>query len=105
MSHETTIRVVLTDGTEHRFSMETPVDNGPDYSVGSKLQRLLSMSSLAFAVDDELLIIPMQQVKSLHITPIEGKLPETVVANVRRLPKDGEPETLELTKAQRKESA
>lgn len=105
MPEPTTIRVILIDGTEHRFAMEKSTEKGPDYSVGSKLLKLLSLSSLAFAVDGELLIIPMQQVKSLHITPIEGKLPETVVANVSRAPNEDKSDTLRMPFAQRKELA
>ena len=79
-----TIRVEMLDGSEQSFLMNYGSEDGPDYSLGSKLQKLLNLSNLAFHVDDELLIIPMQQVKSIHVSPIQTKLPEGVVAHVTR---------------------
>lgn len=84
MKTQVTIRVVMLDGSENSFLMKHTSQDSPHYSLGSKLQKLLNLSSLAFSVDDELLIIPMQQVKSIHVSPIQTKLPEGVVAHVTR---------------------
>lgn len=63
-SQKTTLRIRTIDSEVHEFAMPASEDNGLDYTIGSRLEKLLNQRSIALAVEDRLLIIPMEQIRS-----------------------------------------
>ena len=49
-------------------------------TIASKLRHSLESPQLVFAVDDELVVVPMRSVKYMIISPAPSALPDTVIA-------------------------
>ncbi|MCG6156340.1 hypothetical protein [Rubinisphaera margarita] len=84
MKQKTTLCIETIDGREQNFHLPAPVENERHYSIASKIEKFLFQQSIALIVDDELIVIPMHQVKSLSISPLRNKLPENVVVTATR---------------------
>ena len=48
-------------------------------TIASKLRQSLDAPQLSFAIDDELLVVPMRSVKYIVIDPAPTALPDTVI--------------------------
>lgn len=81
-ANETVLRIRTVDGEEHLFAMAGAASNGTDYTMGTRLEKLLNQRNIALEVDGRLLILPMQQIRSIEISPLHSKLPEAVVPKV-----------------------
>ena len=53
--------------------------------AGSKLERFLNQQSISLRVDDELLVIPMHQIKSTRFSPVQDQAIKGVMATVSQL--------------------
>jgi len=84
-SQDTTLRIRTVDGEVHEFTMPSSAGSGLDYTIGSRLEKLLNQRSIALEVEDRLLIIPMEQIRSIEVFPLAGKLPEAVVPSVKTI--------------------
>jgi len=81
-ANETVLRIRTVDGEEHLFAMAGTTSNGTDYTVGTRLEKLLNQTNIALEVDGRLLILPMEQIRSIDISPLHSQLPEAVVPKV-----------------------
>jgi len=49
-------------------------------TIATKLRNALETNQLAFAIDGELLVVPMRSIKYMIISPAPTALPDTVIA-------------------------
>ncbi|MEL7034836.1 MAG: hypothetical protein AAFO04_04360 [Cyanobacteria bacterium J06592_8] len=76
-----TVRYV--NGESHCFEFETPQEEKA--LLASHIQRVLNSKELMLEVGDRLLVIPMQNVQTIELSPIPLKLPDIVIRNVRQV--------------------
>jgi hypothetical protein len=82
MSNSNTARLKLCymDGTEQQFEYVRPEEV---QSLSSRIQEALKLNQVLIEVDDRLLVIPMQNLKAIEISPVPQKLPNFVIRNAR----------------------
>lgn len=73
-----TIRYV--NGNENRFEF-TRVDD--TMNVATRIKEVLSANQIMLELEDRVLIIPLQNVQSIEVSPPPEKMPPNVIKNVR----------------------
>ena len=76
-----TIRYV--NGTEQKFEYARFKDNSDILSAASRIQDMLKANQILFELEDRFLIIPLQNVLSIEVSPPPVKVPQNTVKNVR----------------------
>jgi hypothetical protein len=77
------VKLTLIDGSEQTYELQPRP--GTEFNVGTRIDKLLHQTNIALALDDRLVIIPTHQIRSIEVSPLLTKLPDHVVANVRRI--------------------
>ena len=77
MSNERNITIFFTDGSDLKLTF--PKQEGNPHLLAKRIQAALDSRQLAFEIDNELLVIPTNNIKYLQINPCPEMLPETVI--------------------------
>lgn len=78
-----TLTVTFTDGTVQEYGF-TEADTD-DTQVASRIKHILEANCLLLEVDNSLTILPMQNIRSIEISPSPARLPDITVKNLRSL--------------------
>ncbi len=76
-----TIRYV--NGTEQKFEYARLKDDSSIASAASRIQDMLKANQILLELEDRFLIIPLQNVLSIEISPPPVKFPKNTVKDVR----------------------
>jgi hypothetical protein len=71
------LTIHFIDGS--KLSMTFPQQTGDFNQIASRVQKALDANQLAIEIEDELFVIPMNNVKYLQVNPAPEKLPDTVI--------------------------
>ena len=71
-------KINFVDGESCRFIYE-PVRADEPSSIGRAIQELSQTNNLIFYVEEKLVIIPMNNVRSIEISPSPVNLPQTII--------------------------
>ncbi len=74
------LKLCYMDGTEQRFEY---VQAQETQSLSSRIQDVMKLNQVIIEVGDKLLVIPMQNLKAIEISPAPKKLPNFVIRNAR----------------------
>lgn len=74
-----TIRYI--NGESDYFEFDSPQEETA--TLASHIQRVLNSKELMLELGDRLLVIPMQNVQIIELSPVPLKLPDLVICNVR----------------------
>lgn len=72
------LTVHYTDGTEQRFEYTRAKE---DVNLAAVVQEALKSSQLVIELQDKMLVIPMQSIKTIEVSPPPSKLPRFVIRN------------------------
>ena len=75
-----TLIIRYTDGTEQLFTF--PNQAADPFTLGERVQEVLSGRHLLLEVEGRLVVIPYENVKTMEISPPPEKLPPSVIRNV-----------------------
>ena len=80
-----TVRLTVryTNGETDCFEFDSPQEEKA--VLASHIERVLTSKELMLEVGDRLLVIPMQNVQAIEVSPVPLKLPDTVIRSVRRV--------------------
>ena len=71
-------KINFVDGESTRFIYE-PVRADEPSSIGQAIQELSQTNNLIFYVEGKLVIIPMNNVRSIEISPSPANLPQSII--------------------------
>ncbi|MHC4744876.1 MAG: hypothetical protein ACYS8Z_23420 [Planctomycetota bacterium] len=74
------ITISYTDGTIQRFEYSRAEDM---VNLVGLIEDILNSNQLAIEADGNMLIIPMQNIKTIEISPAPEKMPRYVIRNTR----------------------
>ena len=72
------LTVHYTDGTEQRFEYTRAKE---DVNLAAVIQEALKSNQLVIELQDRMLVIPMQSIKTIEVSPPPSKLPRFVIRN------------------------
>jgi hypothetical protein len=76
-----TIRYI--NGESDCFEFDSPQEEKA--LLASHIQRVLNSKELMLEIGDRLLVIPMQNIQKIELSPVPLKLPDIVIRNVRQV--------------------
>ncbi|WP_413167527.1 hypothetical protein ACL6C3_12705 [Capilliphycus salinus ALCB114379] len=76
-----TIRYI--NGQSDCFEFDSPQEEKA--RLASYIERVLSSKELMLELGDRLLVIPMENVQIIELSPVPLKLPDTVIRHVRQV--------------------
>ena len=76
------LKIRFMDGTEQNLEY-SPVEGREKHSLGGLMKETLNAKHLILELQESVMIIPFQNIKSIEITPGPEVLPEYAVRNVR----------------------
>ena len=79
-SKHVTVIIRLMDGTIHKVQFEP---QGDQFTIVSRLEKVIEANSLMFELGDRLLVIPKHAIQTIEVIPAPPKLADTVVRHVR----------------------
>ena len=71
-------KINFIDGESCRFIYE-PIRADEPSSIGQAIQELSKNNNLIFQVEGKLIVIPMNNVRSIEISPSPVNLPQTII--------------------------
>ena len=77
------LTVQYINGTVQRFEILTKQDLAEQVNLASRIHKFVSAEQIMLELGDELLVIPMANVKNFSISPLPSKLPDGVIHNAR----------------------
>lgn len=77
MSNQRSLTICFTDGSDLKVTF--PKQDGNPHLLAKRVQTALDARQLAIEVDNELLVIPIDNIKYFKMSPSPEKLPETVI--------------------------
>ncbi|MCG6888683.1 MAG: hypothetical protein LJE92_03785 [Gammaproteobacteria bacterium] len=77
MSNERSISIFFTDGSN--LALTFPKQDANPHLLARRVQTALDSRQLAFEIENELLVIPTNNIKYLQMSPCPEMLPETVI--------------------------
>ncbi len=77
MDNNRYLTINFIDGSE--MSLTFPKQGGNPHLLAKRVQEALDANQLAIEAGDQLLVIPMNNVKYFQLSPIPEMLPETVI--------------------------
>ena len=83
MPTRVTVTLNLVDNTQRVFTFEPPA--GQEMRIASRVKEMMNSKSIAFQLNDRLLVIPKSQVKSIEFTPPIDKQIEGVFSNAAEI--------------------
>lgn len=79
----TQLTISFTDGTTETFALTAP--QGEETQMVSRLKHIMESNCLMLEVDDKLIMLPMQNIRAIEVTPSLPKLPDTALRHLQRL--------------------
>jgi len=86
MSNERNITIFFTDGSD--LALTFPKQEGNPHLLAKRIQAALDSRQLAFEVNNELLVVPTNNIKYMKINPSPEMLPDTVIVGAAIIPPD-----------------
>ena len=77
MSNDRSITIFFTDGTD--LALSFPKQEGNPHMLAKRVQKALDSRQMAFEINNELLVVPTNNIKFLRIDPCPEMLPDTVI--------------------------
>ena len=77
MSNDRSITIFFTDGSD--LALSFPKQEGNPHMLAKRVQRALDSRQLAFEINNELLVVPTNNIKYLRMNPCPEMLPDTVI--------------------------
>jgi hypothetical protein len=77
MSEKITLKIAFMDGKTERVAF-TPAE-GAQMQRGTTMERLMAANSLALVVDETVVLYPMNNIRSIEMTPAPEILPNFIV--------------------------
>ena len=74
------LKICYMDGTGQQFEYARSEEI---QTLSSRIQEALKLNQLIIEVGDRVLVIPMQNLKTIEISPAPKKLPNFVIRNAR----------------------
>jgi hypothetical protein len=73
--------ISFVDGTQLKLMWPRPEE--PDARLAGMLEKILANESIAVVVEGRLMIIPVNNIKTMEVSPAPEKLPATVIRDAR----------------------
>jgi hypothetical protein len=73
--------ISFVDGTQLKLVWPRPEE--PDARLAGMLERILTNESIAVEVEGRLMIIPVNNIKTMEVSPAPEKLPAMVIRDAR----------------------
>jgi hypothetical protein len=73
--------ISFVDGTQLKLAWPRPEE--PDARLAGMLEKILTNESIAVEVEGRLMIIPVNNIKTMEVSPAPEKLPATVIRDAR----------------------
>ncbi len=77
MSDKRSLTIFFTDGSN--LSVTFPKQGGNPHLLAKRVQQALDSRQLAIEIDNELLMIPIDNIKYMRVSPSPEMLPDTVI--------------------------
>jgi len=77
------LTVTFTDGTVQTYAITQ--SQGDDTQMVSRLKHITESNCLMLEVDHKLIMLPMQNIRSVELSPSLPKLPDTVLKHLKAL--------------------
>ncbi len=77
MSNDRSITIFFTDGTD--LALSFPKQEGNPHMLAKRVQMALDSRQMAFEINNELLVVPTNNIKFLRMDPCPDMLPDTVI--------------------------
>ncbi|MCP4982805.1 MAG: hypothetical protein GY935_20190 [Gammaproteobacteria bacterium] len=77
MNSKRCLTIYFMDGSE--MSLNFPKQGGNPLLLAKRVQEAIDASQIAIEIDDHLYVIPTNNIKYLHVSPMPEELPETVI--------------------------
>ncbi|WP_455204111.1 hypothetical protein [Kaarinaea lacus] len=81
MAKEACLMVYFNDGSHLIFEYPKQAGNDPA-TIAANVRKALEKDKLAAEVDGDLVVIPLQNVKYVRVSPAPDALPEGIIKNV-----------------------
>ncbi|MGE5659897.1 MAG: hypothetical protein ACM37W_25175 [Actinomycetota bacterium] len=78
-----TLTVQYINGTIQCFEILSKTDKTEQANLATRIHKLVSADKIMLELRDELLVIPMTNVKNFSISPLPSKLPDGIIHNAR----------------------
>jgi len=85
-SESRTLKIQYVDGKVQAFEFPLQAESTKS---GARLQELLDMDELVFALADRLVIIPKHNIRFMELVPAPSRLPQFVIQNAKPVHKTG----------------
>lgn len=77
------LTITFTDGTIQAYAMTAL--QGDETQMVSRLKHIMESNCLMLEVDNKLRLLPMQNIRSIELTPSLPKLPDTALRHLTSL--------------------
>ena len=77
MPDERVLNIFFTDGSD--MTLTFPEQGGNPHLLAKRVQSALDAKQLAIEIDNDLLVIPTNNIKYMRVSPGPEMLPETVI--------------------------
>ncbi len=77
MNSKRCLTIYFMDGSE--MSLNFPKQGGNPLLLAKRVQEAIDADQIAIEIDDQLYVIPTNNIKYLHVSPMPEELPETVI--------------------------
>ncbi len=75
------LTIHFMDGTKLNITFPKQVTDV--HQMAQKIQKALDARQLAFALDDEMIIVPIDNIKYMQVHPVAEKLPDSVIRGAK----------------------
>ena len=77
MANKRFLTIFFMDGSE--MSINFPEQGGNPLLLAKRVQEAIEANQIAIEVDNKLYVIPTNNIKYMHASPMPDELPETVI--------------------------
>jgi len=77
MDNKRLLNIYFMDGSE--MSLNFPKQGGNPLLLAKRVQEAIDANKISIEIDDQLYVIPTNNIKYLQVSPMPEELPETVI--------------------------
>lgn len=77
MDNKRLLTIYFMDGSD--MSINFPEQAGNPLLLAKRVQEAIDANQIAIEIDDQLYVIPTNNIKYMHVSPVPDELPETVI--------------------------
>jgi hypothetical protein len=70
--------ITFMDGKKIQFRFQ-PIRNEEDPTLGMAVEKLANSQSLVFELEEKLMFVPMNNVRTVEVSPAPAKLPANII--------------------------